>query len=127
MVKSATIKIEEAPGDTPVVDTAPAVVKAKAEAIKTLATEKTTIRRQVYSNDNWNKRRFRIDASLLFLGSCIAYLVFLAPDDELRRSLPLPILGTFGSIILGYAGFAMLDDNNKRSTLAATDPVVEPE
>ncbi len=127
MVKSATITVEEGKPSPPAAEAAPAVVKAKAEAIKTLAVEKTTIRRQVYSNDNWTKRRRRIDASLLFLGTCIAYLVFLAPDDELRRSLPLPILGTFGSIILGYAGFAMLDDNNKRSTLAASDPVAEPE
>ncbi len=120
MVKSATIKIEEGKPE-PVVDAAPAVVAAKAQAIKTLAVEKTAIRKDAYSNDNWKRRRKVIYASLGFLAGCIGYLVFFAPDDELRRSLGIPLCGTFASIVLGYAGFATLDDNNKRSTLAATD------
>lgn len=120
MVKSATITVKET-GGAPAADTAPAVVKAKAEAIKTLAVDTKTLRKEAYSKDNWTRRRFRLDVSLIFLGACIAYLVFLAPDDELRRSLPLPVLGTFGTLLVGYFGFANDDDKNKRLTLAASE------
>ena len=122
MVKSATITVKET-GGAATEDTSPAVVKAKAEAVKTLAVDTKALRKDAYSNDNWRRRRKVIYASLMFLAACIAYLVFLAPDDELRRSLPLPLLGTFASIILGYAGFATLDDSNKRTTLAAVADV----
>lgn len=121
MAKTATIKIEEAPGAPQAAADKPAVVAAKAEAIKTLAGETKAIRRQVYSNDNWNKRRKVIYASLAFFGALIAYLTLWAPDDELRRSLALPVVGAFVSIVLGYAGFAVMDDSNKRSTLAASE------
>jgi hypothetical protein len=128
MVKSATITVKETGGASPPVeDKAPAVVKAKAEAIKSLAVDTKALRKDAYSNDNWRRRRKVIFASLVFFGALIAYLVFLAPDDELRRTMALPLVGAFVSIATAYFGFATLDDNNKRSTLAVADPVAEPE
>ncbi|MDP2621456.1 MAG: hypothetical protein Q8P46_15015 [Hyphomicrobiales bacterium] len=97
------------------------VTAAKATAVKALAGEKKAIRRDAYSNDNWNKRRKLIFISLGFIGVCVAYLVFLAPDDVLRQNLAYALTGAGVSIIGSYAFAATWDDNNKRSTLAQTD------
>jgi hypothetical protein len=121
MVKSATITVEEGAADKSAEDKAPAVVKAKAEAIKTLAVEKTTIRRQVYSNDNWNKRRKVLFASLIFIAINVQYLIVWGVDDGLRQNIAIALVSAGVAIIGSYVFGAVWDDNNKRSTLAATD------
>lgn len=106
---------------------AKAPVASTPQRMMTEATRATATDR-LFSNDNWKYRRRAIFASLIFLSVCIGYLVFLAPDDELRRGLGIPLAGTFASIIMGYAFAAVLDDNNKRTMLAETaEPPAETE
>lgn len=128
MAKSATITVEEGgPPAAPAAPVPPVVAAAKAEAIKTLAVEKTKIRQQVYSNDNWKKRRKVLFASLAFIAVDVEYLLIFGKDDGLRQNLAMALVGAGVAIIGSYVFGAVWDDNNKRSTMAATDAAPPPE
>ncbi|RTL93873.1 hypothetical protein EJV44_15495 [Ancylobacter aquaticus] len=52
-------------------------------------------------------------------------MIFFGPDDVLRQTALMGVLGLAGSLLLGYFGFATQDDRNYLKFLAisrARDP-----
>jgi hypothetical protein len=128
MTKSATITVEEgAPPGSPPAAMPPVIAAAKAAAIKTASADSRVVRQRLYSNDSWKVRRKVLFASLLFIAVDVQYLLLFGKDDGLRQNLAMALVGAGVAIIGSYVFGAVWDDNNKRTTMAASDaaPPVE--
>lgn len=60
----------------------------------------------------WRVRRNLVRLSLLWCASVSTYIVGWAPDDRVRETGLVAIMGLAASVLLGYLGFATYDDRN---------------
>lgn len=68
----------------------------------------------------WRHRRLRLDLSLSWCLITASWIIFLGPDDVLRQTALVAVLGLGTSLLLGYFGFATQDDRNYLKFLAVT-------
>ena len=68
---------------------------------------------------SWKLRRRTVFATLAFCAGCVVYLIGWGADTALNSTIANGVLLLGGSTILGYCGFAAMDDRSKRQSFVA--------
>lgn len=68
---------------------------------------------------SWKLRRRAVFGTLAFCGAGIVYLLLRGEDTRLNETIANGLMLVGGSVVLGYCGFAAMDDRSKRSSYVA--------
>lgn len=60
----------------------------------------------------WKRRRARLDLGLVFLASCVGYILFMDSDSEVQQAAITVLIPSFVSLIGAYVFGAVWDDKN---------------
>lgn len=60
----------------------------------------------------WVRRRSLLWFTLLFCFGFIGYIILYGEDTSINETALLGLMSLLGSLVLGYFGFATMDDNN---------------
>lgn len=66
---------------------------------------------------DWRRRWALVRITVLFCAVLVFWIVIWGPDDRVRETALLGLLSLSGAVILGYLGFATVDDRNWLQTL----------
>jgi uncharacterized membrane protein YuzA (DUF378 family) len=55
---------------------------------------------------------------LIYCAIVIAYITFMGADTVLNQSIAYALIGLAATVIAGYCGFAVVEDNNIRNSQA---------
>jgi len=68
---------------------------------------------------SWKLRRRAVFGTLAFCAAGIVYLLIWGEDTRLNETIANGLMLVGGSVVLGYCGFAAMDDRSKRSSYVA--------
>ena len=63
---------------------------------------------------DWKRRRWMAFGTVVFSAGGLVWLLFKGNDGALHVNMALGFFGLLGSVALGYLGFPMLDDRDRR-------------